>query len=200
VRGGEKVIDTFFCTAAKDHLRSDIANACKTRWEQAYGYRFLKIIRPSGFISAGAFQLGHRIRQEREAKTTIYCHADDDCMPLGNNFLERAIEIMNVRPEYGIIAFNDHYMWQKEWGRGAYLPDPFVFSAHSVGGIYLIRKSIVEFPDSHNWFDDTQMCKAIVLKGYKVGRFCNIFFNHYGHALSTTFPERTGITQISDEV
>lgn len=185
--------DVFFCTAAKDHLRSAIADACRLRWERAYGHGFLKMIRPSGFISAGAFQLEHRIRQERDAKTPIYCHADDDCMPLGNKFLERAVEIMERRTEYGIVAFNDAQL------RGFGYKDEIV-PHHGVGGIYLLRKGIIHPPEQHPWYDDTAMCDSISLRGFKVGRFRDIVFNHYGYALSTTFPERTGITQISDEV
>lgn len=181
--------DVFFCTNPQaDAKRRKMAELCREFWPDNTTMLFVS--------DHENFQFEHCVNSEKMCLTPIYCHADDDCIPLGKDFLELALAIMESRPEYGIIAFNDHYMWEKEWKH--LVPDPDVFDHHSVGGIYLIRRGILKPDQTLFRWDDAAMCDQIIKKGYKVGRFRNIFFNHIGFGFSTCFPKRTGRTQVSE--
>ena len=198
-------IDVIFCTAAKDPLRKKIAAACLHRWGMWLTDRYQSGDRESRLLTITSettpenFMLTHRSDAEQLARTPIYCHADDDCMPLGNSFMEHALAVMTARPQYGLLAFMDTLIEADYYGHDHdELEDPEITPCGSPGGIYLVRKGIVDFPESHPWFDDVQMSGQVEAHGFKVGRFSRVHFNHLGYRLSTTFPERTGLTQIAD--
>jgi hypothetical protein len=139
--------------------------------------------------------LEHRIRAEEWSSTDIYCVADDDCMPLGNHFLERGLIVMEGNPDFGLLAFSERGGEIGPIGAPWFENDE-VFETQSAGGIYLIRKGLIRYPDSHPWFDDVQTGELMKAAGYKVGYMKNVQMNHFGYRLSTCFPERTGVTQI----
>lgn len=141
------------------------------------------------------FQLYHRTEAERRSTTPVYCVADDDCMPLGNTFLEDAEAMMHRYQDFGLLAFSDRGGEIGPLG-GKWFEDENIFETASAGGIYLMRKGIVKYPESADWYDDVMVGDQFKAKGLKVGYLKNILMNHLGFRLSSCFPERTGITQI----
>lgn len=182
--------DVFLCTCADDDIRNGLFRACYARWKLSYKFQIV-----SGFYDD--FQLNHRSEAERAATTPVYCVADDDCMPLGNKFLEDGLAMMHRYQDFGILALSERGGETVPLG-GSWFEDDNVFETQSAGGIYLIRKGILRCPSSHPWFDDVQVGEQMKAAGFKVGYLKKVQFNHLGFRLSTCFPERTGITQVAE--
>jgi hypothetical protein len=186
------MIDVFVCSAASDCIRVALSIACLKRWSM--------VCRPFTIQAKNvqSFMREHRAIAEERATTPVYCVADDDCMPLGDGFLERSEEVMGRHSEYGLLAFMDALVEFREHAHHPrYNDSPEVFETHSAGGIYLVRKGLIDAPSDVDWWDDVQACGQIRAKGYKVGYFKTVHMSHLGYGLSTCFPERTGVTQFS---
>jgi hypothetical protein len=138
--------------------------------------------------------LGHRVEAESRSRTDLYCVADDDCMPLGLRYLERAEEAMRRYPSFALLAFSDRGGEISPLG-APWFEDDFVYEVASAGGIYLLRRGVVEYPRD-GWIDDVWVGDHLKAKGWKVGYMKGVQMNHLGHRLSTCFPSRTGMTQI----
>ena len=91
---------------------------------------------------------------------TLTCHADDDCILLGKDFLELTLAIMESRPEYGIII-NNHYMWEKEWKH--LVPNPNVFN-HRFRLGDLPHSGITETGIKPCFAGNAAMCNQIIKK------------------------------------
>lgn len=180
----------FFCGVAKDDIRKGISEACFSRWLQSH-----KVVYRPAALGVSGFQTAHRIICEATSRSTIYIKADDDCMPLGERFVERALEVMERHPEYGLLAFGPTC---GNWPPSGAEDDGEIYRTLSAGGITVIRKGILEIPPEHPWFDDVCVGEQMKAKGYKVGYMKTVRMHHLGEYLSTTFPERSGITQFSE--
>jgi len=174
------MIDVFYCTMPRDELRAAISKPCLLMW-QAMCNESLHIIIPLQGMSGREFQQWRRNAAEELASTDFYILADDDCMPLGNNFLERCEAIMRKYPEYAVLGTEDYC--------APYGPEE-IYETSTAGGINVIRKGIIEVPrfNGETW-DGTMQGQQIRAKGYKVGRMRDVRRNHYGDGLSTVWPD-----------
>lgn len=182
------MIDVFYCTAAKDDLRKAIAKPCLMMWQKmCVPWHVI----PLEGMSGKEFQQWRRQIAERQSTTPFYIVADDDCMPLGNNFLERCEDLMNRYPEYAILGTEDYC--------APFGPDE-IYETSTGGGINVIRKGIIEVPpfNGQTW-DGCAQGEQIRSKGYKVGRMRDVRRNHFGDGLSTVWPDdyKSGVTQIA---
>ena len=125
-------------------------------------------------------------------RSKVYCVADDDCCPLGNGFLTKARLAMEAHPDYAILAFAPYNTVFEADG------DPDVHECAAPGGIYCVRKGILEIDTTEPFWDDTKTWDCVRAKGYKTGYLKKVRCNHFGAYLSTSWPERTGITQIQE--
>jgi len=182
------MIDVFYCCwQPRDRLREAIAAPCLMMWES---FCRPKIILPIA-MSGREFQQERRRMAEDKAQTDFYIIADDDCMPLGKNFLERCEDLMRRYPEYALLGTEDYCA-------------PFgpteIYETKTGGGINVIRKGIIEVPpfNGQTW-DSCAQGEQIRAKGYKVGRMRDVRRNHFGDGLSTVWPDdyKSGVTQIA---
>lgn len=193
------MIEVFYCTAAKDELRKAIAKPCLMMWQMIIGH-LPHIIVPQGLLmsvsnpdgmSGKEFQQWRRAEAERLAQTPFYIIADDDCMPLGKNFLERCEDLMNRYPQYAILGTEDYC--------APFGPDE-IYDTATAGGINVIRKGIIEVPpfNGQTW-DGCAQGEHVRAKGFKVGRMRDVRRNHFGDGLSTVWPDdyKSGETQIA---
>jgi len=184
------MIDVFYCTMTKDELRAAIAKPCLLMWQQMC-YETLHIVIPPQSMSGREFQQWRRKAAEEMASGEFYILADDDCMPLGNRFLERCEALMQKYPEYAILGTEDYC--------APYGPDE-IYETTTAGGINVIRKGIIEVPEYREGvtWDGSAQGQQIRAKGYKVGRMRDVRRNHYGDGLSTVWPDNyaSGQTQI----
>lgn len=190
------MIEVFYCTAAKDEFRKAIAAPCLMMWSSICGpyignHRGPYIVSLGDLMSGREFQSWRRHYAELHAKTPFYILADDDCMPLGNNFLERCEDLMNRYPEYAILGTEDYCAPSG--------PDE-IYETKTAGGINVIRKGIIEVPpfNGQTW-DGCAQGEQIRAKGWKVGRMRDVRRNHFGDGLSTVWPDdyKSGETQIA---
>jgi hypothetical protein len=202
-------MDCFFCSCANDPLRGAIATACLQRWimeSQAHDIHcvtsrdaaFAQKFEPCHMTeSIAKFMTMHRYVAEQEAESSIYCVTDDDIQPIGNNFLTKARAILEQHPDFGLIAFSSCFVLEVKAPHGSF-EDADVAEVASPGGLYVIRRGILEVDTSDPFWDDTKTGDQMRQKGYKTGYFKRLKCNHYGAYLSTCWPARTGATQIMD--
>lgn len=170
-----------------DPLREAIAKPCLMMWESMCNPI---VIIPKVGMSGREFQQWRRAEAERLTSTEFYILADDDCMPLGNRFLERCEALMRKYPEFAILGTEDYCA---PYGKDE------IYETATGGGINVIRKGIIEVPqfNGQTW-DGCAQGQQIRAKGYKVGRMRDVRRNHYGDGLSTVWPDNyaSGVTQV----
>jgi hypothetical protein len=132
-----------------------------------------------------SFNTSRRAQAEERSRSPIYVVADDDCMPLGLNFIRRGLEMMAKYPEYAILSPS---------GLG-HKDSEEVVEMTTPGGINFIRKGLLLIPDIAE-YEDSAVGKQLRDKGLKCGRMTLLQMNHFGERLSVTWPAMTGVTQI----
>lgn len=180
-------LDVFYCSAAKDELRKAIAYPCLMMWSTMCKPQ---LINPLDGMSGREFQSWRRKHAEELARTEFYIIADDDCMPLGKNFLQRCEDLMRRYPDYAVLGTEDYC--------APYGPEE-IYETTTGGGINVIRKGVIEVPAfTGQIWDGSAQGQQVRAKGYKVGRMRDVRRNHYGDGLSTVWPDdyQSGVTQI----
>jgi len=122
------------------------------------------------------------------AKTDPYIIADDDCLPLQDDFCERGLEVMGRHPEFAILGLRPITSTLYPWTPEDYVPyvDEDVEEHVSVGNVYFIRKgAMTEWPETDGNRYDAIQGEALRLNGWRVGLFKNLTVNHFGHKFST---------------
>jgi hypothetical protein len=112
-----------------------------------------------------------------------YVVADDDCLPLGRNFLNRAVHVAQAHPEYGVLAASD-----------VVAPDGMlsapgsteVRDSHAVGGICLVSPSCprFDFRVDHPAYADGARDAQVRRAGLREGRMVGVRMNHLGYGYS----------------
>jgi len=183
------MIQVFYCQYWGDELRQAIAKPCLMMWRKMCN-PIIITMPESRNMSGREFQQWRRKAAEQLSSTEFYVLADDDCMPLGNRFLERCEALMQKYPEYAILGTEDYC--------APYGPEE-IYETSTAGGINVIRKGVIEVPEfnGETW-DGTMQGQQIRAKGYKVGRMRDVRRNHYGDGLSTVWPDNyaSGKTQV----
>lgn len=118
-------------------------------------------------MSVFAYQADPRDRwilADSIAEDSIYCIADDDCIPCPWLTVEHIEAMMNKYPDYGVLALDSG-------NPGSGYEDQCIKACHSVGGIRFIRKGMIEQWPASFTGDDSQHAglmkmKSAYLKGY----------------------------------
>lgn len=180
------MIDVFYCEYQADHFRDLLAAPCLARW---YQMCHPILVRPWPWeeVSKEKFQGWRRQFAEDNAKTDLYIIADDDCMPLGANFIERAEDVMRRHPEFAVLGATDYAL--------PYSPDE-VTEIGTAGGINVIRRGVIKVGEVVPW-TSAQQREQVYKAGYRVGRMRDVRMNHFGEGFSTVWPKGyTGHTQV----
>lgn len=192
------MVDVFIATIAREPIRNCILGAVVSRWkcESEINLRIFdsqpgRFPHEKGFfIEWEKMQRSRRIFADQMAESEIYVLTDDDCMPLGVDFIARGLAVMQAHPEFGILAaMNVLNKNDAEPYTGKFIDDD-VWECHAVGGIRFCRKGIIkEWPESVDPGSyDMQHHEALVKAGYKAGYMRRVQFNHLGIGLSSHWP------------
>lgn len=184
---GAAVIDVFFCTVADPKsLRGHMTRLCWRRWKMEQQGHLYWLAEKEG--DPRSFQRQRRIIADERATTPIYVCADDDCLPGYEEFVERAVEIMERHPQFGILSMWPVNCQINRWTPEGYGPfeDEDVMEHVSVGGIRFCRQAVVDWPDSApaERGYDRQHADVLRAAGYRVGYFKHIQMNHIGEGYS----------------
>lgn len=196
--------DVFFCSINQPNsTRFYIEKACLVRWEQESHANVFSMNpwMPEIDCFVYEFQRERRILADRMAISNIYIVTDDDCMPLGTDFIARGLAVMEAHPEFGILAAMNYINAKDtEPYTGKFIDDD-VWECHAVGGIRFCRKGIIKdwpasvSPGSY----DCQHHEGLVAAGYKAGYMRRVQMNHLGYGLSTHWPPgKTEIEQLEE--
>lgn len=155
-------------------LRRRMAEVCWERWRMEPDCQLFSIEEDT--IKAKAMA-------ESVATSPVYVVADNDCLILGEGFVQKGLGIMEKHPEYGLLAATS--ISDGDFPREGF--EEVV--SKQAGGVAFVRKGIlIEFkactPDR---VDDT-ICSEMYRKGYKTGYMPGLRFNHLGAGYSITNP------------
>ena len=175
-------------------MRFFLASAVVERWRLEPGINLHIVHSVSFLVSPKDFQGYRRGYAEDVAVSDPYVLAEDDCMPLGNNFVQRGVDILMRNPAYAVLSptvLNGVYKGP------AYTEDGELIMANSAGGINFTRKGRVKAPQT--FWDEMDQAQQLKADGWLSGYMPGLKMNHLGAGLSTIWPDPyTGITQIAD--
>ena len=171
-------IDVFIRTTSQsDRLRQAMLRVSIERWALETPHWYL--VKDMG-ITQG------RVFAERHAESDPYAFTDDDCLIVGEKWLDRAASMVLANPKFAIVSTLSLIE-----GENLAVPhdDSDIYEMHSVGQPMLIRKGIcVNLPD----MDLNQECgilhKFVLDKGYQMGLIHpkhHIRHNHMGSGFSS---------------
>jgi hypothetical protein len=189
-------IDVFFChipcIEPEARFRNYLARACLERWLLDERARVM-LVQPAGteplgsdidVIDAGPRERFHvmRYRVPERRQSEWYVVADDDCLPLGSVFVDRALAAAEAHPDYGVLAASDVV--------GGAPSDPAssdVVESHAVGGICFVspRCPSFDFDVRHPWEADGARYAEVRSAGLREGRLLGVRMNHLGYGFST---------------
>src|SRR3990172_208374 len=191
--------DCFLCSCAQDTFRFALATATLLRLAADDALNLTIIRTPFAALNpadqsqvvtvntnSAAFQYSRRLQADIFAKSDPYIIADDDCLPLQDDFCERGLEIMGRHAEFAILGLRPITSTLHPWTPENYVPyvDDEVEEHVSVGNIYFIRQNLkVPISDSNRY--DRIMADSIRESGKRVGLFKHLTLNHLGHNFST---------------
>ena len=131
------------------------------------------------------FHMESKREAEKRAHIPIYVIADDDCLPLGADFIRRGVRMLNQREDYGLVSATSICDGLYPSGKSCHVED--IEEAHSVGGIVFCRKGLLsEFNDLGADRVDESIYEETKRLGYKVGVLTRVRFNHLGCGFSLT--------------
>lgn len=189
------LIDVFLCTCATDPIRKGMFDAVYHRWLRETIIN-LTVLTPE-VLKCGlrGFQGLRRKWAEENTTGDIYILAEDDCLPLGKNFTERGIALLDSYGEYAVLS-------------PKLLPFPppmnendLVSEGITAGGINFTRAGLIDttiIPKDAVW-DESSQAQHLREKGFKSGWMRDVMCNHLGAMHSTLWPEPyTGLTSINN--
>lgn len=188
------MIDLFFCSVPLDNVRLGLSIACLSRWQMEEGIN-LRVLTASGTQCQGEeicerkeFSWKRRLYADHNASSDIYIIAEDDCMPLGPDFVLKGLETFTRHPEFVAMM---------ACPLGANYADD-VTETNSAGDcISFIRKGSLNLLRGRDGIDQYLCYTAQELK---CGVMLDPKFNHLGYGLSTVWPDayETGLTKINE--
>lgn len=164
-------------------LRAGLAAATLARWELQQDAR-VQHITPACGIPIEYFHMESKRYAEVHATTYIYVVADDDCLILGKDFIEKGVAALEKHPYYGMIgatSISDGY-----YPVGFQGPNE-VEGATAAGGVVFVRKGILTtFDDCLPDQVDDVIAQEFTRKGWSIGVMPYVKFNHLGAWYSVT--------------
>lgn len=186
------MIDCFYCTVGGSPLRKAMGEVTLERLAELD----VRVIRLSNGGASGVrlacsnqeFQVARRVAAEQMATSPIYLVADDDCLLMEEDWVERGLSVLDkyhdVAQLSGIPTNATIQPWTPEDYSPLQTPD---FSEHvSICGTYFQRKGLMTtFPElSEHSYSRTQG-EWFREKGYRVGHTPQLHFNHLGEGFGT---------------
>jgi hypothetical protein len=165
-------------------IRHFMARVCHERWRiEDCNFMFAVPGNPRDFHSTGKKEC------EQAASTEIYVVADNDCLILGKDWVNRGRALVDRHPEYGLLAAAN--ICEGEFASGTnWQTEDEVVERTMVGGIVFVRKGILtDFPMCEPMEVDRVICDEIRSKGYKTGIMPQLRFNHLGAGYSLSNPD-----------
>lgn len=133
------------------------------------------------------FHIESKREAERRATTDIYIVSDDDCLPIGRDFIESGVEALEARPNYGLVGASS--ICDGMFPAGCARPSERIYETHSAGGIAFVRRGVIDpekLPDCEEDQVDAVVCAHVQKRGFKVGLLPQVLFNHLGCGYSVT--------------
>lgn len=190
-------IDVFFChipnTRPEARFRDHLARGCLERWRQDPLARVV-LLQPEGTpplvadvptASGGPVERFHLARYrvpQANTSSEWFIVADDDCLPLGRDFIARGLEIARAHPEYGVLAASEVV------GVPPCNPHELgVVPSHGVGGICFVspRCPRFNFDVASPGDADSARFQQVRGAGLQEARLLGVRMNHLGYGFST---------------
>lgn len=197
--------DVFLTTCATpgDPIRWHIFQAVYERWKLEPGIRLHVVSNDIEKCPPRSFDGWRRRVAEDRAESDVYLCCDDDCAPMGKNFVERGLarfrSCMRDIPVAGARLYGSKL---EDSGYELWPPPSDVMVGSTAGGVNFIRKGILKdiLPTEKDapLFDESSLGNAVRSLGYQVGYMLDPMVNHLGASLSTLWPiPFTAQTQIA---
>ena len=142
-------------------------------------------------------QRQRRIEADERSVSDLYIVADDDCLPIGLDFIPCVLHLAREFPAYGI--FSPEMVREKRSRTTTGTSQ--VFRWRGVGGLRICRKGIIkDWPDQTRKGYDDEHCEAIHELGLDCGIMRHVYFNHLGEGWSKlwyNYQQQTGTNSSS---
>jgi hypothetical protein len=195
------MIDVFFCSCARNGLRSKIASACYSILQEQLGLRPWLLRTPHAALRNSQhrhtiecedsdFQVLRRSTAAALATTDLYLIMDDDCVAVEKNWLENGAELLLDYPEFAALSLRPINCNIVAWTPEGYTPfvDEEVMEHVSVGGMTFMRKGVIhEWPAANGRGYDRILADYIRSQGKRVGHLRQITQMHIGEGFSTVW-------------
>lgn len=209
------MIDIFVRTRTNNPIRLSLASAVLDRLARIPGANVSLIcaeefelprrsfgpMPPWYQVDSHRFHIDSRKRAHQKALSDVYVVIDDDCMPLGKDWLERGLAAMAARPQYAALAswsINGEIDPAKcalppcdasTWYQGDPGAEADVFEVESLGTPTFLRRSMpLQVPEgSLGQYDGT--LSAAYREHGRLGMLRHVRHNHLGYGLSEVVPE-----------
>jgi hypothetical protein len=177
-------IDVFIRAYSTDGIRGDFL----TVTEQAWDFQELASVRViRRFMCAGdEFHWYARKHAEAHASSDLYILSDDDILPLGKDWIGRAVAVAERNPDYTILAGNNVVYSARTKNQGAE-----VQRGNAVGSPQLIRRGMIDWSklSGEGKNEDSIIAQYLKENNLLEGVMVDLDFNHAGHGFSTMNPD-----------
>ena len=207
--------DIFVRTRTNNSIRRALAIACVERLLLLEGARVRVIAAddfglPEGlwtghrslFADSGRYHISSREIARGNADGDVYVVIDDDCMPIGKNWLRDGLEAMAAHPEFSALAswsingeIDPLKCCSGDSGLGLSTAHPGIFEVPSLGTPTFIRRrrpggEPIELciPEGDLGQYDATLSDAYLEHG-QIGMLRHVRHNHLGYGLSEVVPE-----------
>jgi hypothetical protein len=179
-------IDVFIRSAPPSTFRQKL----QALTVEAWGFDPMANIVPIiGSVTEKDFHWKSRMTAERLAQGPWYVLSDDDILPLGADWIERAMNIIPHWPDFSILGAN-----QVNHSARVKNPGFDVEPMSSVGSPQLIRKGTIDWSKLHGpgIDEDKIIGEYCAAHNIKIGCMVEMDVNHAGQGFSTMNPAYWG--------
>lgn len=195
------------CATPEDAIRWHLMMAVWSRWMEEPGIRLHLVSAEQEGCRPRSFDGWRRRVAEEESQSEIYLCCDDDCMPMGQEFVRRGLLTMTLFPKIPVLGCQlygsdlEKAGYRKLCLKGSAIPAGVMLGS-TAGGVNFIRKGVLAtmLPTAKDatLFDESSQGNALRAAGYETGYMTDPQVNHLGASLSTLWPEPfTARTQIA---
>lgn len=199
-----EMTDVFLTTCATpdDPIRWHLFMAVKERWLMEPGINLYVVSNSHEKCPPRSFDGWRRRVAEDTAQSPIYLCCDDDCMPMGKDFVKRGLLGMATHT-FGTFPVLGAMLYGSDLRAAGYrIHGEEIALGSTAGGVNFIRKGVLRdiLPTTKDapLFDESSQGNALRAAGYQTGYMLDPMVNHLGASISTLWPEPfTARTQIA---
>lgn len=178
-------IDVFIRNVKGDILRQNLYKACVEAWGLD-PIAQINTVDLYGPTTLDSFHWNFRVFSEMNSNTDPYVISDDDILPLGADWISKAIAVAERHPDYAILVANqvNHSARIKPQG---YEVQP----REMCGSPALVRKGMIDWSKLSGPGRDEDAIIGAYCKEHelKIGTMVEIDVNHIGMGFSTMNPD-----------